>query len=161
MSIQRLLIVKFTRCYVSWGFLCLFFFFFSLPLIKEICPRISLPQEPVHPLLSGEHPSLHRAGGAPWGAQHPAGLAAPGAGRRLEEVGWLCRAQQLRLVASSGGQRPGPSGVTVLGAARLRFGRIATFNACWPGWFETTSKAKPWHRGKAPTQLSPHGWRRP
>ena len=34
------------------------------------------------------------------GAQHMARPATPGAGRRLEEVGWLCRAQQLRLAAS-------------------------------------------------------------
>ena len=43
-------------------------------------------------------------------------------------------------------QRPGPAGVTVLGAARLRCGRVATFSACWQGWFGATLETKPRHK---------------
>lgn len=57
-----------------------------------------------------------------------------------------CPAAEACSQAAQPEQRSGPAGVTALGAAHLRFGRVAMFNVGWQGWFGATSETKAQHK---------------
>lgn len=69
----------------------------------------------------------------------------------------LCPAAEARSHPAQPEQRPGPAEVTVLGAAHVRFGRVAMFNTGWQCSFEATSEAKPWHRERLQPNYHPMG----
>lgn len=69
----------------------------------------------------------------------------------------LCPAAEARSQPAQPEQRPGPAEVTVLGAAHVRFGRVAMFNTGWQRWFGATSETKPRHRERLRPNRHPMG----